>query len=285
MLHYDALYKKPGMGTSRAAYAGRLLTCLKQFKKDIKKLTNLSKFVRNSYFTNIKDEIFKYAHKTPIYRTIPPVFGPTKYYLFLLYRFKKSYILRIEKYLVLLRNYIKSDAQKKNFKAISRALISPNLSEYRSHLFELFVLGEFVKHKILVEPFYQQNTKNYDAFIKINKFNRLVEITTLQESIHDLSKRDRIGVIDINLAMHQVVRRILSKFIRGHLPDILILALGDFASDIEARWGIDKLLARQKIPSHIFVTPTYLSLNGILYISPNGSLLTRKEIKFFEQLR
>ncbi len=266
----------------RANYINNLLTDLKKFERKVNQLANLSKFIHKYYFIRLKKEILNYG----LNRSAPPYFETKTSYLYLLYRGYKQILSRIENCLILLKSYIKNDSQKNEFKQIGRSLISPNLSNFRSHLFELFVLGRFIEIEILVEPYYQKGKKIYDALVKMDKCKRLIEITSLQESKHDLSKRDTIGVADIALAMQQVIRKIMNKTIkRGQKPDIFILALGDFASDMEAGWGIDKLMAEDKIESHIFVTLDYLGLEGKLYISPNGSSLSEKEIKFFEILR
>ncbi|MBA7707335.1 hypothetical protein ES703_116206 [subsurface metagenome] len=96
MLFYDKLYKEPGMGISRSAHAGSLLTYLKEFENEVKRLPNLSKIIPESYFVRVKKEILDYAHGSPIYRTKPPTFGPTKNYLYLLYKFDEPILKRIE---------------------------------------------------------------------------------------------------------------------------------------------------------------------------------------------
>lgn len=281
MFFYDKLYKEPGKGISRSAYAGKLLAILKRFEEEVKQLSNLSKFISKSYFKRVKSEIWNYTQGSPIYRNKPPAFGPTTYYLYLLYRGNKQILKRVEYCLSRLKNYITNATQKKEFKEIGKSLLSPDINKFRSYLFELFMLGEFVKKEVLVEPFYQKDNKIYDALIKIDKKGRIVEITSLQESKHDL--KDQIGSCSVPLMIDQVVRRIRHKIIRGHKPDIFILSLGDFADDVSGEWGINKLIDEDKCKSHILLIYNYLSLNGKFYISPSpyGSPLSAKEQTFF----
>jgi hypothetical protein len=146
----------------RVSYIEELIEVLKNFESEVCQLPNLKKFIPKSYFVRLRKEILNYG----LNRLAPLYFETKTSYLYLLYRGYRQILTRIENCLTLLKPYIKNDNQKREFKQIGRSLTALDLSNFRSHLFELFVLGRFIEIKILVEPYYQKGKKYTMLWLK-----------------------------------------------------------------------------------------------------------------------